>query len=61
MTIYRGYDIVKNESGKYEWTDERGFVHNGKVDTKGGYDTEDQAMSGIDSYKRNMRSAEAGA
>lgn len=57
MTIYRGYDITKNDSGKYEWTDERGFIHNGKIDLGGGYETEDEAMNAVDQYKRNMASA----
>jgi hypothetical protein len=55
MTIYRGYEIVKTPAGHYEWTDERGFVHNGKIDTRGGYDTEEAAMNDIDRYKKNLR------
>lgn len=52
--IYRGYTIVKEPTGLYTWTDERGFIHNGKIDTGGGYETEEAAMSAIDTYKKNM-------
>jgi hypothetical protein len=56
-SIYRGYDIEREPSGQFTWTDERGFTHNGKIDAGGGFDTEEQAMGDIDAYKRNMRSA----
>ena len=52
--IYRGYDITQEPSGQFVWKDERGFIHNGKVDTKGGYETEEQAMDAIDQYRRNI-------
>lgn len=51
--IYRGYEITK-ENGLFVWTDERGFIHNGRIDMKGGYATEEEAMSAIDQYKRNI-------
>ena len=54
MTLYRGYEIVRNEAGDITWTDERGFVHNGRIDTRGGFKSEDEAMDNIDAYKRNM-------
>lgn len=55
--IYRGYEIEGNRENGFTWTDERGFIHNGKIDTKGGYATEEQAMSDIDAYKRNIANA----
>lgn len=54
MSIYRGYEVTKTPTGLYEWTDEQGRVHTGKVDTKGGYQKENQAFDAIDAHKRNL-------
>lgn len=59
MTIYRGYDIHLNDAGLYEWTDEQGRIHNGKVDFTGGYHAEEEAMDAIDAHRRALR-AQAG-
>jgi uncharacterized protein YegP (UPF0339 family) len=59
MTIYRGYEVTQAASGHYEWTDEQGRVHTGKVDTKGGYKTEEEAFNAIDAHKRAARSGGA--
>jgi hypothetical protein len=55
MTIYRGFEITQKPNGKFEWVDERNFVHTGMIDLTGGYDTEEAAMTDIDAYKRRMR------
>lgn len=56
-TIYRGFEIAKTEAGLFEWVDERNFVHNGRIDTKGGYASEDEAMDAIDAYRVASRAA----
>lgn len=55
--IYRGFDITQNDAGLWEWTDEQGRIHNGKVGPKGGYKTDEEAMNAIDRYKRESREA----
>lgn len=55
--LYRGYEIEQGPDGLFAWADERGFIHNGKVDARGGYATADAAMDGIDAYKRAIRDA----
>lgn len=56
--IYRGYEI-KTVEGGFMWTDERNFDHFGEQVLRTPYKTEEDAMSGIDQYKRNMQSAGA--
>lgn len=53
--IYRGYEITKKADGKFQWQDERNFLHTGSIDTTDGYENEEAAMSDIDAYKRRMR------
>lgn len=50
--IYRGYEISREPNGKFVWADDRGFIHSGRIDTRGGFDTEEQAMSDIDAFKK---------
>lgn len=54
MTSYRGYEIESTLAGKFEWVDERGFIHNGYIDTRGGYDTVEAAQADIDAYLANL-------
>lgn len=54
MDTYRGYEI-KQEGELFVWIDDRGFVHNGRVDTKGGFKTQEAAMDDIDGFKRRYR------
>ena len=51
-TIYRGFDIIRTDAGHYEWTDDRGFKHDGKPGNL--FTTDEQAMNDIDAYKRNL-------
>jgi hypothetical protein len=55
--LYRGYEIEGDRTAGFTWTDERGFIHNGKVDAAGGYKSEEDAMDDIDRYKRNLRAS----
>jgi len=55
--IYRGYEIKACEGG-FMWTDERNFDHFAELVMRVPYKTKDDAMNGIDQYKRNMRSAQ---
>lgn len=55
MIIYRGFEITVTPAGLYEWQDENGITHNGKVDFAGGFTTDAEAMDDIDRYKRKQR------
>lgn len=51
MTLYRGYEITRTARG-FEWTDERGFKHDGAPGAP--YATETEALDSVDRYKRNI-------
>lgn len=55
--IYRGFGIENDDLLGWIWYDEHGRIHTGKIDTKGGFKSEEDCLNDIDRYRRETKGA----